>query len=73
MNFSYYDLGTLSAGKLLEARLSSPATVMLLDEVNFQRYRLNRPCEYAGGFTTEATYRLKVPKSGRWYLVFDYD
>lgn len=38
MNFSYYDLGHLNRGQVVEVRLSSAANVRLLDSANYNNY-----------------------------------
>jgi Domain of unknown function (DUF1883) len=49
----------------------SSANVILLDPLNFDRYRFGRPFEYTGGLHTRTPARIQIPQEGHWYLVID--
>ena len=70
MNFMHYVLN-LAAGQLVEVTLDRQANVRLLDEQNFQSYRLGRQHRYYGGLATESPARVAPPHPGRWNLVID--
>ena len=71
MNFSYYDLGYLDRGKMVEVQLSAAANVRLLDSSNYNSYKNGRKHRYYGGYVTRSPYRITIPTSGHWYLTID--
>jgi hypothetical protein len=72
MRFLYYDLDERPEGTWVVAHLhGSSANVILLDPVNFDRYRLGLPFLYAGGLWARTPARLRIPRDGHWYLVID--
>lgn len=72
MQFQQYDLGQLSAGRIVEVQLSgSAANVRLLDSSNFQSFKSDRSHRYTGGHYTRSPVRLQTPSSGHWYVVID--
>jgi hypothetical protein len=58
-------------GDILEVRLDRPANVILLDDLNYTRYRIRREFHYLGGFVQGSPARLLIPLSGYWHLVID--
>lgn len=50
MKFSYYDLGHLSKGQVVEVCLSAAANVRLLDSSNYNNYKNGRHHRYYGGY-----------------------
>ena len=58
-------------GDVLEVRLDRPANVILLDDMNYIRYRIGRGFHYLGGFVEGSPARLSIPLSGEWHLVID--
>lgn len=72
MKYVYYDLGEQEQDACVVARLrGSAANVILLDPMNFDRYRLGLPFLYAGGLWARTPARLRIPRDGHWYLVID--
>lgn len=72
MKYLYYDLGEQEQENWVVAHLrGSAANVILLDTLNFERYRFGRPFEYTGGLHTHTPARLQIPQGGHWYLVID--
>ena len=72
MKYSYYDLGQQQEESWVVTHLrGSAANVILLDPLNFDRYRLGQPFHYTGGLYTCTPVRLQIPEAGRWYLVID--
>ncbi len=75
MRYAYYDLGDRGAGTKVVVRWKgSGAKVMLLDPVNFCKYRYTdgRPFFYeAGGQYGRPPARLSIPEDGRWFVVAD--
>lgn len=71
MNYSYYDLGNLKKGQVVEVTLSSAANVCLLTPSDFTNYKNRRPFNYYGGKITQSPYPIRIPFSGHWYLTID--
>lgn len=71
LNFSYYDLGHIEKGKIVEVQLSSAANVRLMDSTNYSNYKNGRRHRYYGGHVTKSPYKIMVPSSGHWYLTID--
>lgn len=61
----------LTADDAVEVMLDNQANVLLLDEVNFAKYRRGEPYHYQGGFTTRSLVNLSAPSAGRWHVVID--
>lgn len=73
MNFNYWDLGQQPAGAIVQVTLTgSSANVRLFDSSNYRSFKAGRRATGYGGHATRSPVRLKVPRSGRWYLVVDY-
>ena len=74
MRYAYGDLGEQTAGSTAVVRWrGSAANVMLLDPVNFAKYRDGRiPVAYSGGGHGRSPARLSIPQDGRWYVVADF-
>ena len=73
MRYRYYDLGDQQENAQVVARLrGSAANVILLDPLNFRRYRLGQPFLYVGGHFWRSPVRLQIPEDGHWYLVIDH-
>lgn len=72
MRYLYYDLGEQQQENWVVAHLRGcAANVILLDRLNFERYRFGRPFQYTGGLQTHTPARLQIPEGGHWYLVID--
>jgi hypothetical protein len=72
MRYFYYDIGEQPKGTRLVAHLrGSAANVIVLDPLNFDRYRSGQPFVYTGGLYTRTPARLQLPEDGHWYLVVD--
>lgn len=71
MKFSYYDLGRLSKGQIVEVCLSAAANVRLLDSSNYRNYKNGKRHRYHGGYVKISPYRITIPSSGHWYVTID--
>ena len=73
MRYRYYNLGQQQANSCVVVRLrGSAANVVLLDQLNFRRYRSGEGFLYTGGYYRHSPVKLQVPEDGRWYLVLDH-
>ena len=72
MKFIKIDLGSRRTGELVEVTLrGSAANVRLMDSSNFNAYRAGRQHRYTGGLARRSPITLRIPHSGRWYVVVD--
>ena len=73
MRYAYSDLGEQQEGCTAIVRWGgTPATVMLFDPVNFEKYVDRLPCHCEdGGRYHRSPARLCIPQRGRWYAVVD--
>jgi Domain of unknown function (DUF1883) len=75
MRYAYLYLGEQRESSCAVVRwCGSGADVLLLDPVNFTRYRdpSRGPVLFsAGGHYPRSPARLSIPKDGRWYVVAD--
>ncbi len=74
MRYAYADLGYQGEGTSAVVRWrGSAADVLLLDPVNFAKYRDGRGTVFSsgGGHFRRAPAQLPIPLSGRWYVVAD--
>lgn len=75
MTYAYRDLGKQPAGSTVLIRWRGPgADVLLLDPLNFHRYRQGgSPVFYSGGGRYGSSpARLSIPEDGRWFVVADF-
>ena len=71
MKFSYYDLGNLNKGQVVEVQLSAAANVRLMDSSNYSNYKNGRRHRYYGGYVKRSPYKITVPNSTHWYVTID--
>ncbi|MDR2043499.1 MAG: DUF1883 domain-containing protein [Clostridium sp.] len=72
MNFTYYDLGNLDKGRMVEITLQgNAANVRLLDSNNLSNYKNGQPYSYVGGLVKQSPVRLKTAHSGHWHIAID--
>lgn len=50
MNFSYYGLGHLDKGQIVEVQLAAAANIRLMDSSNYNSYKNGRRHRYYGGY-----------------------
>ncbi|WP_255209559.1 DUF1883 domain-containing protein [Glutamicibacter mysorens] len=70
-NFAEYYWEFLERGTILAVTLSGPANLRLMDPENFAAFQDGEKFESYGGLARRAPYRIKVPKSGPWFLAID--
>ena len=72
MKFWYYDLDEQPDDRVAVLRIpGSAANVILLDPLNFYRYRNGQSFSYLGGYHWRTPVRLEIPGGEHWYLVID--
>lgn len=71
MKFSYYDLGHLEKGQIVEVQLTAAANVRLMDSSNYNSYKNGRRHRYYGGHVNQSPFKIVVPNSAHWYVTID--
>lgn len=66
-----YEEGNFRKGDILNITIDRKVNIYLMDNINFQRYKNNRNCEYYGGLANSSPYDITVPRTGHWYIVID--
>jgi len=56
---------------LFEITIDRAATVLLLDQANYDRYRLGQEHACFGGAAEQGVIRLKPNRPGRWHIAVD--
>jgi hypothetical protein len=71
MQYQFYDLGNVSAGKIVEVTLGYAANVRIMDSSNYSSFKSNRRHKFIGGYVKRSPYKATLPHSGHWYVVVD--
>lgn len=71
MQYQYHDLGTVSAGKIIEVKLGYAANVRVMDSSNYSSFKAGRRHKFIGGYVTRSLYKVVVPRRAHWYVVVD--
>ena len=72
MEYSYSKMN-LKKGEIVEVNLEKQANVILLDHINYVKFKNQRNYDYYGGFAKKNPCRMRVPNTGTWYLVVNQD
>lgn len=71
IKFVKYHWSQLEKGSTIVVTLSTSANVRLMDSANFNAYKNARNHRYTGGLVTKTPFRLRVSRTGSWYLTID--
>mgnify|MGYP005856694655 CR=1 FL=1 len=65
----------LSAGpdNIVQVNLNSRANVRLMDELNFQKYRLKKRYSFSGGVYDPPKVDLRPKRKDEWHVVVDLE
>lgn len=69
--FFKYHWNRLEKGSTVIVSLSKAANVRLMDSSNFNAYKNGRNHRFSGGLVTKTPFRIRVPRTGSWYLTID--
>lgn len=70
-DFTEHSWDHLERGSVLVITLSGPAYLRLMDPENFAAFQDGDDYDFRGGLARKAPYRIKVPRSGPWFLAID--
>ena len=70
MNFLHWEV-EVGQDDIVEVTLDGQANVMLLDQVNFDKYRQGVSFRYHGGLAKTSPLRQAPPHQGKWHVVVD--
>ena len=72
LKFQQWDLGQRHSGELVEVQIKgNAANVRLMDSANLQKFRKGQQHRYYGGLVKRSPWRVKIPRSGHWYVTVD--
>lgn len=71
MQYQYYDLGTVSAGKIVKVTLGYAANARIMDSSNYSSFKAGRSHRFIGGYVKRSPYKATLPKNAHWYVVID--
>lgn len=72
LKFQQWDLGQRRSGELVEVQIKgNAANVRLMDSANLQKFRKGQQHRYYGGLVKRSPWRVKIPRSGHWYVTVD--
>lgn len=70
MNYLHYEVHA-GPQHIIKVRIDRPANVRLLDTLHFQKYRLGKSFEGAGGETDPPGREFRVQHRDTWHIVID--
>lgn len=70
MNYLHWEFNA-GPGNSIEVTLDSQANVLLMDGVNYHKYRTGQQFRYYGGLAERSPVRIPVPRQGHWHVVVD--
>ena len=70
MDFLHYDFH-LGSNDVINVELGSQANVLLMDDLNFGKYKRGEGYKYHGGLVKKTPYRIRPPHIGHWNVVID--
>jgi len=71
MQYQFYDLGNVPAGRIVEVTLGYAANVRIMDSSNYSSFKAGRRYRFIGGYVTRSPYKITLPNGTHWYVVID--
>ncbi|MGL5718434.1 MAG: DUF1883 domain-containing protein [Paraclostridium sp.] len=68
MKFKYQSRH-FNKGDLISVELDKQANVILLDSLNFSKFKNGGKYKYYGGLATYSPFKITIPSAGMWYVV----
>lgn len=70
MNYLHYEFD-IGPNNIVRVTLDKQANARLLDNTNYQKYRMGQQYNYYGGFAKVSPADLRAPYQGHWHVVID--
>lgn len=61
----------LNSGDVVVVSCSRKSNVMLTNDINFNKYKYDKPYNYYGGAFTKYPAKIPVPRTGHWNITID--
>ena len=58
---------------IIQVNISQPAYVRLMDELNFQKYKMKKNYKYTGGYASTPKVDLRPHVRSEWHVVVDLE
>ena len=71
MQYQFYDLKNVPAGKIVEVQLGYAANVRVMDRTNYLKFKAGTRYKFMGGYVKQSPFRAEIPRTGHWYVVVD--
>ncbi len=72
MEFIHFRV-TAGPESVIQVNLSQPAYVRLMDELNYQKYKMKKKYEYTGGYASTPKVDLRPHLRNEWHVVVDLE
>jgi len=72
MEYLHYKVKTHS-NSIIEVSLDKQANIKLMDNKNYQNYRMKKKYDFIGGLARVSPMVLKPPYKGEWHIVVDLE
>ncbi len=64
-----YQSFTLQKGDVIDVFIRRATKVMVVSDANLEKYRVDEPFSYQGGYFTKSPACIPVPHEGRWHVI----
>ncbi len=71
MNFLHYQIHA-GPNNIIQVKLDSIANVMLLDTLNYQKYKMRKKYDYIGGETEKSPVEFRPHIDDIWHVIVDF-
>ena len=68
--FIHYQV-TAGPENIIQVKLSKRANVRFMNTVNYQKYRMGKPYEFAGGTALESPVEFRPEDKRQWHVIID--
>jgi len=72
MEYLHYTVKT-QKNSIIEVTLDKQANVKLMDNSNYQRYRMKKTYDFIGGLVKVSPMIIKSPYPGQWHIIVDLE
>jgi hypothetical protein len=69
MRYKYHSFNNLRQGNVVNVNIKQSARVLVMDNLNLQKFNSGSQYEYFGGDYSSGMVNIQIPRSGIWNLV----